>query len=224
MGNRIILVGSEKGGVGKTTIAFNLAVMRVKAGKPVLLIDADKQASSSMYASLRAEGDYQPPLMCVQKSGKIGLDLVQFRSNYEVIVDAGGADSIELRQGIAVADFWIIPVRLGQLDLFPMAKMRQLMTEVEERIGRIPTTRVVLNAVSPTTKEAEEARERLAEDSPETPVLTAQLGDRVAVRRAVMTGCGVIELEGRNANATAEDEFKELYAEIFGEPYEVKES
>ena len=218
MEHKILLVGSEKGGVGKTTTAVNLAIMRAKAGKPVLLVDADKQGSASMWCSLRAEGDYGPPLVCVQKLGKIGLDLVQLREHYEVIVDAGGADSVELRQGIAVADHWIIPVRAGQLDLFSMAKMSQLLSDVRERVGRGPLTQVLLNAVSPTTSEAVEAREYLA-DAEDMQVLGAVLVDRVAMRRAVMSGCGVLELAGKQANTAANTELIQLYTEIFGEPY-----
>jgi chromosome partitioning protein len=215
--NRIFLVGSEKGGVGKTSLSFNLAVLRAKAGHPVLLVDADKQASSAMWASLRTEVGHQPPLVCVQKLGKIGHDLLQLKENYDVIVDAGGTDSQELRQGIAVADMWVIPVRPGQLDLFSMAKMSQLMTEVEERVGRLPQTFVVLNAINSSTNEAAEARELLSENE-KMPVMETQLVDRVAMRRAVMAGCGVAELTG-SAKADAVAEVLALYEEVFGEPY-----
>lgn len=213
----IILVGNEKGGVGKTSLSFNLAVLRAKAGVPVLLVDSDKQASSAMWAAIRTEGNYLPPLICVQKVGKIGNDLLQLAQNYEVIVDAGGHDSPELRQGIAVADKWILPVRPGQLDLFSMAKMRQLRNEVEERVGRAPKALVVLNAVHSSTSEAQEARELLSDD-PNMPVAAAQLADRVAIRRSVMAGCGLIELTGPG-KAEAVAEMLALYQEVFGEEF-----
>lgn len=216
--NRIYLVGSEKGGVGKTSLSFNLAVLRVKAGRSVLLVDADKQASSAMWASLRTEAGFMPALVCVQKLGKIGNDLLELRKNYEVIVDAGGADSPELRQSIAVADRWIVPVKPGQLDLFSMAKMVQLMREVEERVGRVPDTFVVLNSISPSTREAEEARELLSENL-KMPVAACQLVDRVAMRRAVMSGCGVTELSGRYSSEAANAEILALYEKVFDEPY-----
>jgi len=218
MTHQIILVGSEKGGVGKTSISFNLAVLRAKAGYPVLLVDADKQSSSSMWSSMRAEAGFLPPLVCVQKLGKIGYDLLQLRTNYHVIIDAGGLDSVELRQGIAVCDRWIIPVRPGQLDLFSMAKMRQLQDEVEERVGRITPAFVVLNAISPSTHEADEARELLSEN-PRMPVLQSQLVDRVAMRRSVMLGCGVTELTGKNYNEAAASEMLALYGEVFEEDF-----
>jgi chromosome partitioning protein len=220
---KIYLVGSEKGGVGKTTTAFNLSVLRVKAGYPVLLVDADGQQSSSMWATLRAESGMTPPLVCVQKMGKIGYDLDQLKANYEIIVDAGGRDSTELRQAIAVADKWIIPVTPSQLDLFSMAKMAQLRADVEERVGRAPETMIFLNAVSNSTSEAADARELLAEGFPTIPVLETQLVDRVAMRRAVSAGCGVTELAGKNASEAATREITALYKEVFGEEYRVQE-
>ena len=41
----IILIGGEKGGTGKTTLATNLATMHALNGKDVLLVDTDKQFS-----------------------------------------------------------------------------------------------------------------------------------------------------------------------------------
>jgi chromosome partitioning protein len=38
-----ILVGGEKGGTGKSTVAINLAVEFAKTGHQVLLVDCDKQ-------------------------------------------------------------------------------------------------------------------------------------------------------------------------------------
>jgi chromosome partitioning protein len=216
--NKIVLVGSEKGGVGKTTISFNLAVLRAIAGYPVLLVDADKQASSSMLASMRTDGDFSPPLICVQKTGKMGADLLELRTNYEIIIDAGGVDSVELRQSIAVADIWVLPASPSQLDLFAMAKMARLQAEVEERVGRIPRTVVVLNPVAPNTREWEEAREMLS-DNEKMPVLNSQLTNRVAHRRAIRAGCGVIELTGKSHDVLAVAEMIALYEEIYGEEY-----
>ena len=51
----IVLIGGEKGGPGKTTIATNLAAMRTADKGDVLLIDTDKQPTSSYWCSLRED-------------------------------------------------------------------------------------------------------------------------------------------------------------------------
>ena len=51
----IILVGGEKGGTGKTTIATNLAARLKDPGADVLLVDTDKQGSASSWAAMREE-------------------------------------------------------------------------------------------------------------------------------------------------------------------------
>ena len=47
----ILIVGSTKGGVGKTTLAFNFAVALSKVGRDVLLVDADTQATATLNTS-----------------------------------------------------------------------------------------------------------------------------------------------------------------------------
>lgn len=223
----VILIGSEKGGTGKTTLAANIAAMCAQAGKETLLIDTDKQQSATDWAAIRAtnrsDKNLKVDLACVTKTGRVGYDIEQLRPKFDVIVvDAGGRDSVELRQAMAVCDQMIIPMRPAQFDTWSMDKMAQLLRDIAEKIGQPVPARIVLNAVStnPSVRESEETRAFLAtEYKDEFSVCAAQVGDRIAIRRAVRDGMCVMELPKSLADANAAEEMQRLYKEIFNEPW-----
>ena len=60
----IITIGNTKGGVGKTTLAVNLAIARAMSGRDVWLIDGDRQGTAQTAISIRAEAGHQPGISC----------------------------------------------------------------------------------------------------------------------------------------------------------------
>ena len=92
----IILIGGEKGGTGKTTIAINLATLHALNGKDILLVDTDKQGSANSWAESRDEEQQLPRITCIQKFGKnLARDIKDLEPRYEdIIIDAGGRDSM----------------------------------------------------------------------------------------------------------------------------------
>jgi chromosome partitioning protein len=107
----ILLVGGEKGGVGKSLIAVSLATMRALEGYDVLVIDADRQASATLWSNIRVADQIRPAVACVEKRGEgLGAAVKDLATRYDdVVIDAGGQDSVELRAGLTVADVVLFP-------------------------------------------------------------------------------------------------------------------
>src|SRR5918911_3316561 len=103
----IVTVGNTKGGVGKTTLAFQLALHRALAGRDVLLVDGDRQGSAQTAVAIRAEANRTPGLACAQyPEGSVLRAQVQRQAGKydDVVIDAGGRDSAALRAGMVLSD------------------------------------------------------------------------------------------------------------------------
>ena len=74
----IILIGSQKGGCGKSTIAVNIAAALALQGKDVFLLDADPQSSSMRWAQDRLDTEVQPHIPHAQASGNIHYSLKEY--------------------------------------------------------------------------------------------------------------------------------------------------
>lgn len=212
----ILLIGGEKGGTGKTTIATNLASMRASAGRDVLLVDTDIQGSASFWVQTRDEASVEPRVANVQKFGKnLANELSDLAKRYQdIIIDAGGRDSAELRASLVRADLAVIPVQASQFDLWTLDRMDEMVKlaktyneglRVKILISRAPT--------NPGVTEANNAAELVGEfdtfDLAETIIR-----DRIAFRRAAAEGKGVAEMYDPETEKAAW-EINKLYKEIY---------
>jgi chromosome partitioning protein len=212
----IVLIGGEKGGTGKTTIATNLAVMRIEKSGDVLLIDADPQPNASYWCASRDQNKALPRVTSVQKTGKnTQADIRALNGKFkDIIIDTGGRDSIELRASLLVAHVAIIPLRPSQFDLWTLAKINNLIGEVRQ-VNENLRVLVCLNQAptNPVIKETEEAKSFFDEsDFEHISLATTVLYERVAFRKVAIAGMAVHEIR---SDAKAESELDSLYKEIF---------
>ena len=70
----VILFAGQKGGCGKSTLATNVAAWLAVNKYDVILLDADRQGTSSRWAEYREETDF-PIVHCVQKYDNIASTL-----------------------------------------------------------------------------------------------------------------------------------------------------
>jgi len=213
----VILIGGEKGGPGKTTIATNLAAMRTRKSQDLLLIDTDKQPTASYWCSLREDRQVEPRVASIQKFEKsVRTETLALKTKYEdIIIDAGGRDSPELRGALLVAEKAIFPLRPSQFDLWTLGRMNTLVETAQEFNEGLEAF-IVINQASPNpaVKEVEEARE-LIQEFANLKLLKTYLCERIAFRRAAIQGMAVTEYKPEDNKAI--EEMVNLYEEIFNE-------
>lgn len=211
----IILIGGEKGGTGKTTLATNLAAMRALAGRDVLLIDTDPQGSANYWAQSRDEENVVPRVACIQKFGKgLPAEVNDLSNRYQdIIIDAGGRDSVELRSGLVVTEKVYIPIQPSQFDIWTLDQMDELVEAAKGFNPRL-LSKVVISrsSTNPSVHESDET-EKLLADFPNLDLSEVIIHDRIAYRKAAKDGLAVVELKPKDVKAV--DEMERLYDEVF---------
>jgi len=211
----IVLIGGEKGGTGKTTIATNLAAMRILKGHDILLVDTDKQGSASAWSDIRDMNNVKVRVPNIQKFGSnLGSDIRDFKNRYEdVIIDAGGRDSVELRASMIIADVMYVPVQASQFDIWTLSIINDLVSQAKSFNPEL-APRILINraATNPIVNEVEEARSVL-NDFENLKLSSLILKERISYRKAAKNGLSVIELEKPDSKAITEVTM--LYNEVF---------
>ncbi len=208
----IILLGSQKGGCGKSTTAVNLCAELARTGGDVVLVDADRQGTAARWAEDRQAREV-PPVHCVQKYDNIRETLFDLDKRYGmVVVDAAGRDSRELRTAMTAAHVLLVPFRPSQPDLDTLPALQEIITGAKDLNPGLQVLGVLTMApTNPAVNEADEARAYLA-DFPDIRALRSVIRDRKVYRDAMSEGLGVVEMDNGKARA----EVQLLTQEIMG--------
>lgn len=159
----IVHVGHVKGGIGKSTLAVNIAAARARQGKKVWLIDGDRKPSSSECITLRNESGIQPAIaMSHFVDGRTLRTQVQVQQETfdDIVIDTGGMDSTCMRAALMLADVLIVPNGIHAVETRALEQLEDLVKEaLSQRDGlRVHT---ILNNAQP---RYESARNKAARD------------------------------------------------------------
>ncbi len=217
----IILLGGQKGGAGKSTIACNLAGMLTNAGEDVILVDSDSQRSASRWCGERKTG--YSNLQKINSTQQVDMDiddaLVDFdkRFNY-VVVDAAGRDSRELATALLVCHVVLMPFRPSSFDIVTLPHMAALI-KASRRVNPKLKAMAFVNSAPTNTQNIDtmSARDAIAE-FPEIILLNTTIYDRRIYRDSMAEGLTAIEMTDKSTSAmAAKTEIKNLLEEVLSE-------
>lgn len=222
----IILIGAQKGGVGKSTIAINLCAYFAQNSYDFILVDTDSGSSGQPSATEWVEDRDKtslPEVSVVQLTGDIRERVKRLRSKYNlVLIDAAGRDSKELRTGMLVADLAMFIFLTGSPDRRTAIRVQEIISGASELNPRLRTV-ALLNRVTTNPHLERRKTERidmLFQDIHEFRLLNQVLHHRDAFEEAWEEGRGIMELENKSSFKAKEeflsvvDELQRLFPEL----------
>ncbi|MBB5862391.1 AAA family ATPase [Xanthomonas arboricola] len=203
----IVAVGGTKGGIGKTTLALQLATSQARLGKRVWLIDGDRQGSAIASITNRAERPDLPAIAAGHyPDGKTLRAQVLAQQDLfdEIVIDVGGRDSTSLRAALMLADVLVVPFRPRNYDVWALSETAELIAEAQAQRDGLRAL-AVLNMADPgvlatDNREAADA----VKDIPELELLDSPLRQRKALANASSAGLHVEELRATDPKAVHE--------------------
>ncbi|MEJ1337940.1 MAG: AAA family ATPase [Candidatus Sedimenticola sp. (ex Thyasira tokunagai)] len=205
----ITVVGSLKGGSGKSTVTFNLAVWLTMADVKVHVIDLDPQATLRDVAEVREEEGYNP---AITVKGKKALeDMAKLKKADEVLIDIGTADLKTMKKALAIADRIIVPVPPSQADIWSTQRFISFVSSIEKKSSPEIIGFINRGDTHHAITETDEAAAALVA-LPGIKYIKPRLSQRTIFRRSFSEGLAVFELKARGKGSI---EFGALCARLY---------
>lgn len=194
----IIALVSQKGGVGKTTIALHLATAFTRHDYGVVVLDLDPQASAAEWKDYR-EAEF-PAVQSIQparlervltEAKAIGADIV--------ILDTAPHSDGPALDAARRADLVLVPTQPSIIDLRALGKTADLL-----KMAKPEKVFAVLNAVPPQPGDTDSAQEAI-EKQIGFNVAPVRLGARFVYKRSLINGLTAQEAEPSGKAATEVD-------------------
>jgi chromosome partitioning protein len=203
----ILSLVNQKGGVGKTTLAVNLASCCARAGRKVRVIDADPQGSLLQWQSINEAAEFD---VLHVPSSTIHRQIRSLSKGFHhLIFDCPPALGDITASILKVSQRALLPVGPSPLDIWSSRETVAMVREARKKNRKLKPLLLVCRKI-PRTRIAREAKEALAEHG--LPVCETEVSQRIAFVEAMLAGQSVLAYAPRSAAA---GEMRALYDELY---------
>ena len=208
----LVAIGHQKGGVGKSTVCFNLAAILQKIKNISLeVVDLDVQQTITLNNYTRNENGLKPFNVRTFNNLEDFKNYISSDNDSKIIlVDTGGFDSSLNRSVALYADLVITPVSDSFVELQGLKTYEKVLQELSAAISEPVIAHVLLNNVDPRRKNFTELKEFINK-SENFETFETVINRRIDFRDSIATGQSVVEF---NKNGKSAGEIISLTKEI----------
>lgn len=213
---KVITVGQQKGGAGKTTVAAHLAVSLAQAGNKVAIIDIDPQGSLTCWHELREKKfgkNYTGMHFSASPGWRIESTVSSLLDKCDyVIIDAPPHTETETKSAIRSSDLVIVPMQPSPADLWATTNVLEFANSENKKAI------ILLNRYNASSKIAKQIIKQI-----KYPYFKSTLGNRVAFSSCFLNGVCVTENMPESIAASEVRDFTEELTGLFVNPRKNKQ-
>jgi len=204
----VTVIANLKGGSGKSTVVFNLALWLKENGQNIMAFDLDPQGTLSDVADVRKDEGYE--------ALDVLTDVNEIKNHLDknILIDVGASNMQDMKLAIESADRVLIPVSPSQPDLWATQRFLKIVKECDSNnkplemlafVNRADTHRMV--------RESDETEDAL-NTIKSIKVLPHRLCQRTMFRRTLSEGMSINEI---SPNSKSAKEFNTLASALYAD-------
>jgi len=206
----IITLAHSKGGVGKSLLAWHLAI-----GMKIPIIDLDFQKTLVYANSLRKANGYKSLEIIQPESPEEFIEFMDaWSENKDIIIDVGGFDSNINRAALYISDIIVTPAVDRVTEMAGLYKFHEIIKELSTKMNADIKADILLNDVNPNAKDFS-IIEELVESLEHFRLMKSVVAHRADFYKSMEEGRGVTEIKvSQGKRNKAKLEIQKLIREI----------